>query len=95
MVGLAGSRGNLQRAVQRGRLWWPSRLPLGLWRRYLRRSSARGRSFCALFVRFLAGAVAVCNGFAVVAGLERLGGGVDGVAVGASVGSHIDAAGNG
>jgi hypothetical protein len=51
--------------------------------------------FVRFEVRFLAGAVAVCNGFAVVAGLERLGRGVDGVAVGASVGSHNDAAGNG
>jgi hypothetical protein len=42
-------------------------------------------------VRLLAGAVAVCNSFAVVAGLEWLGGGGVGfIAVGACVGSHGD-----
>jgi len=42
-------------------------------------------------VRFLAGVVAVEGRFAVVAGLEGLGGGGEGVAVGACVGSHGDA----
>jgi hypothetical protein len=42
-------------------------------------------------VRLLAFAVAVGDGFAVVAGLEGFVGGVGFVAVGACVGSHIDA----